>query len=107
MPEDLLEIVGPRKAFENIEPVFIPMRALGTARKRSIAWCTDNLGLMRGAEYALPYSMINEAFGLSAETQTNITLVSHGKMPVVEVDYSGETSQPAAPAMATRFRLRG
>jgi catechol 2,3-dioxygenase-like lactoylglutathione lyase family enzyme len=55
-------------------------------RDASIAWYCDHIGLTRGADYTLPYSMINDAFGLASETQTTITMVSHGRMPIVEVD---------------------
>lgn len=78
-----------------VDKIFIVVLATPD-RNASIAWYTDNLGLMRGSDYTLPYSMINDAFGLSPDTQTTITMVSHGKMPIVEVDdYPAEATERA------------
>lgn len=55
-------------------------------RNASVAWYRDRIGLSRGADYTLPYSMINNAFDLPADTQTTITMVQHQRMPIVEVD---------------------
>ncbi|MEM6908172.1 MAG: hypothetical protein AAF494_05795 [Pseudomonadota bacterium] len=80
------------KAACPVDKIFIVVLATPD-RNRTISWYTDKLGLMRGADYTLPYSMINEAFGLSPETQTTITMVSHERMPIVEVDdYPREAS---------------
>ena len=73
------------RAGSPVDKIFIVVLATPD-RNQSIAWYTDNLGLMRGADYTVPYSMINDAFDLAPETQTTITMVSHGKMPIVEVD---------------------
>ncbi len=73
------------RAGSAVDKIFIVVLATPD-RNASIAWYTDNLGLVRGADYTLPYSMINEAFGLPPETQTTISMVSHGRMPIVEVD---------------------
>lgn len=68
-----------------VDRIFIVVLAT-PSREDSIAWYCERLGLMRGADYTLPYSMINDAFGMPPETQTTITMVSHGRMPIVEVD---------------------
>lgn len=68
-----------------VDKIFIVVLAT-PSREESIQWYVDNVGLARGADYTLPYSMINDAFGLDPETQTTITMVSHGRMPIVEVD---------------------
>lgn len=73
------------RAQSPVDRIFIVVLATPD-RERSIAWYCERLGLERGADYTLPYSMINEAFGLPPETQTTITMVSHGRMPIVEVD---------------------
>ena len=78
-----------------VDRIFIVVLATPD-REASIAWYCERLGLMRGADYTLPYSMINDAFGLAPETQTTITMVSHGKMPIVEVDDYPETAAPRA-----------
>jgi catechol 2,3-dioxygenase-like lactoylglutathione lyase family enzyme len=73
------------RAGSPVDRIFIVVLATPD-RNASIAWYRDHLGLTRGADYTLPYSMINDAFGLAPETQTTITMVSHGRMPIVEVD---------------------
>ncbi|MEL7197714.1 MAG: VOC family protein [Pseudomonadota bacterium] len=73
------------RAHSAVDKIFIVVLATPD-RNASIAWYTDRIGFSRGADYTLPYSMINDAFGLSADTQTTITMVSEGKMPIVEVD---------------------
>lgn len=86
------------RAGSPVDRIFIVVLAT-PSREDSIAWYCDRLGLMRGADYTLPYSMINDAFGLSPETQTTITMVSHGRMPIVEVD-----DYPAAAAARARHQ---
>ena len=83
------------RASSPVDKIFIVVLATPD-RNESIAWYTDNLGLRRGEDYTLPYSMINDAFGLSPETQTTITMVSHGRMPIVEVDDYPQAATPRA-----------
>ncbi len=83
------------RAGSAVDKIFIVVLATPD-RNASIAWYTDNLGLARGADYTLPYSMINDAFGLPPETQTTITMVSHGRMPIVEVDDYPSAAKPRA-----------
>jgi len=73
------------RAGSPVDKIFIVVLATPD-RDESIAWYVDKIGLDRGADYTLPYSMINDAFGLAPETQTTITMVSHDRMPIVEVD---------------------
>jgi catechol 2,3-dioxygenase-like lactoylglutathione lyase family enzyme len=73
------------RAHSPVDRIFIVVLATPD-REASIAWYTEKLGLKRGEDYTLPYSMINEAFGLAPEVQTTITMVSHKRMPIVEVD---------------------
>ncbi len=83
------------RAGSPVDKIFIVVLAT-PSREDSIAWYVDNLGLVRGADYTLPYSMINDAFGLAPDTQTTITMVSHGRMPIVEVDdYPAEAKKRA------------
>ena len=83
------------RAGSPVDKIFIVVLATPD-RNRSIHWYTEKLGLKRGADYTLPYSMINDAFGLSPDTQTTITMVSHGRMPIVEVDdYPDEATSRA------------
>jgi len=81
---DLPETRLPR-AHAPVDKIFIVVLATPD-RERSIAWYCERLGLDRGADYTLPYSMINDAFGFAPETQTTISMVQQGKMPIVEVD---------------------
>ncbi|OBX17861.1 hypothetical protein A9995_14465 [Erythrobacter sp. QSSC1-22B] len=68
-----------------IDRIFICVLA-APDRERAVAWYTQRLQLDRGADFTIPYSMINRAFDLSAETLTTLTMISAGRMPVVEVD---------------------
>ena len=79
------------RAGSPVDRIFIVVLATPD-RNASVAWYADRIGLTRGADYTLPYSMINNAFGLPADTQTTITMVQHERMPIVEVDdYPNET----------------
>lgn len=91
---DLPDTALPR-ADSPVDRIFIVVLA-APDRDASIGWYCDHLGLMRGADYTLPYSMINDAFGLAPETQTTITMVSHGRMPIVEVDDYPAAATPRA-----------
>ncbi|WP_298308707.1 VOC family protein [uncultured Erythrobacter sp.] len=81
------------RAGSAIDRIFIVVLATPD-RNASVEWYRDKVGLTRGADYTLPYSMINNAFGLPADTQTMITMVQHERMPIVEVDdYPAQTTQ--------------
>ncbi|NVE95625.1 VOC family protein [Altererythrobacter lutimaris] len=73
------------RAKSDVDRIFIVILATPD-RKASLEWYADNLGLERGADYTLPYSMINDAFGLPDDTLTTISMVKQGRMPIVEVD---------------------
>lgn len=83
------------RAGSPVDRIFIVVLATPN-REDSIAWYRDRLGLTRGSDYTLPYSMINDAFGLPSETQTTITMVSHGRMPIVEIDDYPAAATPRA-----------
>lgn len=68
-----------------VDRIFIVVLATPD-RPASLAWYRDAIGLELGEDYTLPYSMINDAFGLSADTLTTISMVQGGRMPIVEVD---------------------
>ncbi len=73
------------RAGSAVDRIFIVVLATPD-RDASVTWYADRLGLTRGADYTLPYSMINNAFGQPADTQTTITMLQHARMPIVEVD---------------------
>ena len=55
-------------------------------RPAALAWYHDRLGLDIGADYVIPYTMIQNAFGLPADHLSTITMAQKGRMPIVEVD---------------------
>lgn len=81
------------RAQSPVDRIFIVVLATPD-RERSIGWYVDALKLDRGADYTLPYRMINDAFGLAPETQTTISMVSHARMPIVEVDDYPQAARP-------------
>lgn len=68
-----------------VDRIFICVLA-APDREASVQWFVDALGLERGTNYTIPYSMINKAFDLPASTQTTLTMVQQGRLPIVEVD---------------------
>jgi catechol 2,3-dioxygenase-like lactoylglutathione lyase family enzyme len=82
--DDMTDTDLPR-AHAPVDRIFIVVLATAD-REASVAWYCERLGLERGADYTLPYSMINNAFGLPPDTQTTITMIKHQRMPIVEVD---------------------
>jgi len=55
-------------------------------RVASVEWYCDALGLQRGTDYTIPYTMINKAFDLPEGYQTTLSMVQRSRMPIVEVD---------------------
>ena len=74
-----------QRAQSPVDRIFIVVLA-AKDRAASMAWYADRIGLEHGAQYTIPYSMINNAFGLPADTQTTLSMAKAGRMPVVEVD---------------------
>jgi catechol 2,3-dioxygenase-like lactoylglutathione lyase family enzyme len=68
-------------------------------REAAMAWYQDRLGLDAGGVYTLEYTMINKAFGLAAGTQSTISMLQKGRLPIVEVDGypAAATARPTAP----------
>ena len=55
-------------------------------REANLVWLQDKIGLDIGGTYTLEYTMINRAFGLAGGTQSSITMVQKGRLPIIEVD---------------------
>jgi catechol 2,3-dioxygenase-like lactoylglutathione lyase family enzyme len=83
------------QAASPVDRIFITVLA-APDRQAAIAWYVEALGLERGVDYTLPYSVINKAFDLPPETQTTITMVKHARMPIVEVDDYPAAATPRA-----------
>ena len=65
------------RAASPVDRIFICVLA-APDRDRAVAWYRDRLGLDRGADFTIPYTMINRAFDLPTDTQTTLTMVSAG-----------------------------
>lgn len=81
-PDGDLDLPPARSA---VDRIFICVLA-APDRMASVAWYQEALGLDKGTEYTIPYSMINKAFDLPASTLTTLTMVTAARMPIVEVD---------------------
>jgi catechol 2,3-dioxygenase-like lactoylglutathione lyase family enzyme len=55
-------------------------------RQVAVEWYKARLGLDIGETHTIEYTMINKAFGLSSGTQSTLTMIQKGRMPIVEVD---------------------
>jgi hypothetical protein len=66
----------------------------------TVAWYREQLKLDEGGSYTLEYTMINKAFGLPTGTQSTITMVQKGRLPIIEVDGYPPTAtiRPGDPA---------
>jgi len=79
-------------------------------RPAALAWYRDRLRLDIGSDYTIPYTMIQDAFGLPGGHLSTITMMQNGRMPIVEVDGYPDAATartvdpgrlPAANAMVT------
>ncbi|APE28123.1 VOC family protein [Aurantiacibacter gangjinensis] len=87
-------------ARSDVDRIFICVLATPD-REASLGWYIDALGLERGTDYTIPYTMINKAFDLPAGTQTTLTMLQKGKMPIIEVD-----DYPPAATVRPRYEGR-
>jgi catechol 2,3-dioxygenase-like lactoylglutathione lyase family enzyme len=78
-----------------IDHIFIVILATPD-REASVAWYRDTLRLDVAETYTIEYSMINDAFGLPAGTQSSLTMIQKGRMPIVEVDDYPAQAMPRA-----------
>lgn len=68
-----------------VDHIFIVILACAD-RLAVLDWYTTRLRLEQGTDYTIPYTMIQNAFGLPADHLSTITMVQNGRMPIVEVD---------------------
>lgn len=73
------------RAGSPVDRIFICVLA-APDREATVSWYSDALGLERGTDFTIPYTMINKAFDLPASTMTTLTMVQQGNLPIVEVD---------------------
>lgn len=86
------------KARSLTDSIFICILATAD-RLAALDWYGTKLGLDEGGSYTLEYTMINKAFGLADGTQSTITMVQKGRLPIIEVDQypDAATQRPRAP----------
>jgi hypothetical protein len=68
-----------------VDRIFIVILA-APVRSIAVDWFKTKLGLEESGIYTLEYTMINHAFGLPVGTQSTISMVQKGRLPMIEVD---------------------
>jgi catechol 2,3-dioxygenase-like lactoylglutathione lyase family enzyme len=88
------------RAQSPVDHIFIVILATPD-REATMRWYQDRLGLDAGGTYTIEYTMINKAFGLPDGTQSTISMLQKGRMPIVEVDGypAAATPRDIAPGM--------
>jgi catechol 2,3-dioxygenase-like lactoylglutathione lyase family enzyme len=68
-------------------------------RAAAVKWHVDALGFEEAETYVIPYSVINQSFGLPDDFQTAMTMTKVGELAGTEVDQypDGTTERPVAP----------
>ncbi len=79
------------RATSPIDQIFIAILA-APDRAAAVHWYRDRLGLDEGDSYVIEYSMINNAFALSAGTTSGLTMIQKGRLPIIEIDDYPETA---------------
>ncbi|VWX59748.1 VOC family protein [Sphingorhabdus sp. 109] len=73
------------KAQSSTDHIFIVILATPD-RTATVKWYCERIRLTEADTYTLAYSMINNAFGLPADTLSDLTMVQNGRLPIIEVD---------------------
>jgi catechol 2,3-dioxygenase-like lactoylglutathione lyase family enzyme len=73
------------KAASPVDHIFIVILACAD-RPVALDWYADKIKLDIGGSYTIDYTMINKAFALPDGTQSTITMVQKGRLPIIEVD---------------------
>lgn len=79
------------KAQSPVDKAFICILA-AKHREAAVAWYCEKLALDESETHTIPYSSINRALDLPTDTQTTLTMVHSGRMPIIEVDAYPETA---------------
>lgn len=85
------------KAASPVDHIFIVILATDD-REAAMRWYQERLSLDAGGVYVIEYTMINAAFGLSEGTQSTISMLQKGRLPIVEVDGYPAAATPRAVA---------
>jgi catechol 2,3-dioxygenase-like lactoylglutathione lyase family enzyme len=73
------------KAASPVDHIFIVILACAD-RDAALNWYADKVKLDIGGSYTIDYTMINKAFSLPDGTESTITMVQKGRLPIIEVD---------------------
>jgi catechol 2,3-dioxygenase-like lactoylglutathione lyase family enzyme len=73
------------KAVSPVDHIFIVILACDD-RPAALDWYADKVKLDVGGSYTIEYTMINKAFALGDGTESTITMVQKGRLPIIEVD---------------------
>lgn len=86
------------KAEAPVDFTFITILAAPDA-EAAVQFHTKKLGFERGDTYVIPYSVINNAFGLAPDFKTSMTMTKVGTLPGSEIDQypDGAIERPTAP----------
>ncbi len=80
-----------------VDEMFIAILA-APDRAAAVAFHHEKLGFEVGDTWSIPYSVINNSFGLPADTITDMTMTKTGRLPASEID-----QYPAAATPRTRL----
>lgn len=83
------------KARSPVDHIFIVILAVPD-REAALRWYQERLGIETGGTYTIEYTMINKAFGLPGGTQSTISMLQKGRLPIVEVDGYPAAATPRA-----------
>ncbi len=76
-----------------VDHMFIAVLA-APDRAAALAFHVEALGFEAGETWTIPYSVINNSFGLPADTLTAMTMTATGRLPATEVDQYPAAATP-------------
>lgn len=76
-----------------VDQMFIAILA-APDRAAAVAFHHDALGFETGDTWSIPYSVINNSFGLAADTITDMTMTQTGRIPASEIDQYPAAATP-------------